>query len=333
MNRITIKDIAKLLDVNPSTVSRALKDHPDIGEATKKKIQQVARELGYRPNYQAIRFRQNKSGLIGLIIPEMGMFFFPSIIQAIEEITKKNGYNLIILQSNESLEQEKENALICKNFGLDGLLVCLSKETVAIPHFTDLLQSKTPIVFFDKVLQNKESSTVVINDYQASFTAINHLARKGYKKISGIFESKNLEITQSRKKGFLAGLKKHKLTYREDFCFYVNTLAEAKTQFANLLNQKELPDAVFAMTDHALAGIIQAIYEKGLSIPDDLAIICISNGNLPYYLNPPITHIRHSGYMVGKAAVELLFDLMNDKITVTKRQIELETFLVELDSC
>jgi len=198
MNRITIKDIAKLLDVNPSTVSRALKDHPDIGAATKKKIQQVAKELGYRPNYQAIRFRQNKSGLIGLIIPEMGMFFFPSIIEAIEEITKKNGYHLIILQSNESLEKEKENALICKNFGVDGLLVCLSKETTAVPHFMDMIQSKIPVVFFDKVLQNKALSTVVINDYNASFMAINHLAKKGYKKISGVFASLSRRFLFSR---------------------------------------------------------------------------------------------------------------------------------------
>lgn len=333
MGRITIKDIAKLLEVNPSTVSRALKDHPDIGKATKEKIQQVAKELGYQPNYQAIRFRQNKSGLIGLIIPEMGMFFFPSIVKAIEEITKKNGYNLIILQSNDSLEKEKENALICQNFGLDGLLVCLSKETSTIGHFTDILQSKMPVVFFDKVIQKKETSTVVINDQMASFTAINHLARKGYKKISGVFGNPNLEITQSRKKGFLNALTKHQLPYREEFCFYTDTLAEAKTQFSDLLMQDELPDAVFAMTDQTLAGIIQAIYEKGLVIPEQLAVICISNGNLPYYLNPQITHIRHSGYMVGKTAVELLFDLMNDKVIVDKQQIELETFLVELDSC
>ena len=333
MGRITIKDIAKLLEVNPSTVSRALKDHPDIGKATKEKIQQVAKELGYQPNYQAIRFRQNKSGLIGLIIPEMGMFFFPSIIQAIEEITKKNGYNLIIFQSNDSLVKEKENALICQNFGLDGLLVCLSKETSTITHFTDKLQAKIPVVFFDKVIQKKEVPSVVINDQMASYTAINHLARKGYKKISGVFGNPNLEITQSRKKGFLAALAKHQLTYHEKFCFYTDTLKEAKNKFTNLLTQEELPDAVFAMTDEILAGIIQAIYEKGLSIPEQLGVICISNGNLPYYLNPSITHIRHSGYMVGKTAVELLFDLMNDKIIVDKQQIELETFLVELDSC
>lgn len=333
MGRITIKDIAKLLEVNPSTVSRALKDHPDIGKKTKEKIRQVAKELGYQPNYQAIRFRQNKSGLIGLIIPEMGMFFFPSVVQAIEEITKKNGYNLIILQSNDSLEKEKENALICQNFGLDGLLVCLSKETSSIGHFTDMLQIKMPIVFFDKIIQKKENPTVVINDQMASYTAINHLARKGYKKISGVFGNPNLEITQSRKKGFLNALAKHQLSYYEEFFFYADTLEEAKNQFTNLLMEEELPDAVFGMTDQILAGIMQAIYEKGLSIPEQLAVICISNGNLPYYLNPPITHIRHSGYMVGKTAVELLFDLMNENMIVDKQQVELETFLVELDSC
>ncbi len=333
MGRITIKDIAKLLEVNPSTVSRALKDHPDISVSMKEKIQQVAKDLGYQPNYQAIRFRQNKSGLIGLIIPEMGMFFFPAVVKAIEEIVKKNGYNLIILQSNDLLEKEKENALVCQNFGLDGLLVCLSKETMDVGHFTETIQRKMPIVFFDKVIQQKECSTVVINDELAAITAINHLARKGYKKISGIFGNQNLEITQSRKKGFLKALTKHRLLHYGEFCFHADTLEESKRKFAELLEQSVLPDAVFTMTDQTLAGVIQAIYEKGLSIPEELAVICISNGNLPYYLNPQITHIRHSGYAVGKTAVELLFDLMNDKVVVSNNQLELETFLVELDSC
>ena len=321
------------MEVNPSTVSRALKDHPDIGSETKAKIQKIAKELGYFPNYQAIRFRQNKSGLIGLIIPQMGMFFFPSVIQAIEEIAKKNGYNLIILQSDNLLEKEQENAIICQNFGLDGLLVCLTQGTTSLNHFQELLQNKMPIVFFDKIIKKEEYSTVVINDFHASFTAINHLAKKGYKKISSMFGHKNLEITQQRKKGFMAALEKHNLPFREAYCFHCSTLEEAKTNFTQLLQQDERPDAVFAMTDETLAGIIQSIYEKGLSIPKDIAVICISNGNLPYYLNPQITHIRHSGYAVGKTAVELLFDLMNEKIVVAKRHLELETFLVELDSC
>lgn len=333
MKRITIKDIAKLLEVNPSTVSRALKDHPDIGQRMKDKIQRVAKELGYQPNFQAIRFRQNKSGLIGLIIPELGMFFFPSVVKAIEEITKKNGYNLIIFQTNDLLEKEQETANICQSFGVDGLLVCLSKETNTIEHFSEFLQNKTPIVFFDKIIQNKNFSTVVINDEMASFTAINHLAKKGYKNISGCFGNSNLEITKSRKKGFLTALQKHGLTYKEEFCFYVDTLEEAKEKFSRILDQSKLPDAIFAMTDQILAGIIQAIQEKGLSIPEQLGVICISNGNLPYYLNPKITHIRHSGAVVGKEAADLLFDLIDDKISVNANQVEIETFLVELDSC
>ena len=148
MARITIKDIAKLLEVNPSTVSRALKDHPDIGEKTKEKIRRVAKDLGYFPNYQAIRFRQRKSGLVGLIIPDMGMFFFPSVVKAIEEITRKNGYNLIVFQSNEILEKEIESTKICQSFGVDGLLICLSNETTTLQHFEEILQKQNASCLF-----------------------------------------------------------------------------------------------------------------------------------------------------------------------------------------
>ena len=128
MSRITIRDIAKLLGVHPSTVSRALKDHPDIGSTMKKKIQEVATELGYHPNYQAINFRQRKSKLIALILTEVGRFFSPDMIRAIEGIAKARGYSFVIFQSNDSLEKEKECIDLCRSFGIEGLLVSLSKE-------------------------------------------------------------------------------------------------------------------------------------------------------------------------------------------------------------
>jgi len=333
MSRITIKDIAKLLQVNPSTVSRALKDHPDIGATMKKKVQQVAKDLGYHPNYQAINFRQKKSKLIGLIIPEMGMFFFPDVVNAIEEIAKKNGHHLIVFQSNESLEKEKESVAICQNFGVDGLLVCLTRETQTLHHFDPLLQENIPIVYFDKVLQDPNNATVVINDFKASFTAVTHLAKKNYQNIGGCFGNENLRITQQRKKGFIAGLTKHGLNYQEEYCFHANTIQEAQNKFSVLLQGKNTPDAVFAMTDQILAGIIQVIHEEGISIPKDMALISISNGNFPYYLYPKITHIKHSGHFVGKTAADLLFDLIAAPDKVIQKQIELETYLVELDSC
>ncbi len=333
MSRITIRDIAKLLSVHPSTVSRALKDHPDIGPAMKKKVQQVATELGYHPNYQAINFRQRKSKLIALILTDVGQFFSPDMIRAIEEVAKAKGYSFVIFQSNDSLEKEKECIELCRNFGIEGLLVSLSKETKSLEHFQPIIQSEIPLVYVDKVIHQEKNATVIINDFKAAYTAINHLAKKNYKKIAGVFASKNLTITQQRKAGFLSALEKHQLSYNEALCIYANTPSEASIYFKKLLQQKEKPDAIFVMTDELLAVIIKIIYEEGLSIPKDMALIAISSGYLPYYTNPQITHIRHSGYSVGQAAVNLLLDLINNPKINIQKQFELETYLVELDSC
>ena len=332
MGRITIRDIAKLLEVSPSTVSRALKDHPDIGKKTKEKINQVAKDLGYQPNYQAIHFRQRKSRLIGLILPEMGRFFAPDMVKAIEEVTKKKGYNFIIFQSNELLEKEKECVALCQSFGVDGLLVSVSRETKTIDHFNPLIQNDIPVVLVDRVIQQVKNPTVTINDFDAAFTAISHLAKKNYQNIAGVFASENLMITKRRKTGFIAALEKYHLSYRREFCFHANTVELAKTLFLQLLKKPEKPDAVFIMSDKLLTAIIQVIYEKGLRIPQDMAIICISNGYLPYYINPKITFIKHSGYNVGQAAANLMVDLM-EQPKVEHQQLELETYLVELDSC
>lgn len=333
MSRITIRDIAKLLEVSPSTVSRALKDHPDIGKATKAKINQLAKELGYQPNYQAIHFRQRKSKLIGLILPEVGRFFAPDMVKAIEEITKKKGYNFIIFQSNELLEKEKECVGLCQSFGIDGLLVSVSRETKTIDHFNPLTQNGIPVVYVDKVIQQANNTTVMINDFDAAFNAVNHLAKKNYKKIAGIFASKNLMITQQRKAGFKAALKKHDISCFEEFCFHTNTLEETKAQFLQLLERKEKPDAVFTMSDELLTAAMQVIYEQELKIPQDIAVISISNGYVPYYMNPKITFIKHAGYYVGQAAANLLVDLIEHPTKVEQKQLELETYLVELDSC
>jgi len=333
MSRITIRDIAKLLEVSPSTVSRALKDHPDIGKATKEKINQVAQELGYQPNYQAIHFRQRKSKLIGLILPEMGRFFAPDMVRAIEEITKKKGYNLIIFQSNELLEKEKECVALCQSFGVDGLLVSVSIETNTTDHFNSLTQNDIPIVLIDKVIQQGKYATVTINDFDVAFTAINHLAKKNYQNIAGVFDNENLMITRHRKAGFVAALKKHDLNYSNECCFYASTEEEAKVQFLQLLKKTEKPDAVFIMSDKLLTAVIQVINEERVRIPEDLAVISISNGYIPYYIHPKITFIKHAGYHVGQVAANLLVDLIEHPKMVAQKQVEVETYLVELDSC
>ncbi|MFK7981680.1 MAG: LacI family DNA-binding transcriptional regulator [Saprospiraceae bacterium] len=333
MNRITIRDIAKLLEVSPSTVSRALKDHPDIGKTTKDKVKRVADELGYFPNNQAVNFRQRKSKLFGLILPELGRFFSPDMVRGIEEITRKKGYSLVIFQSNESLEKEKECVNLCRSFGIDGLLACLTRETKNIDHFQGFAKNNIPVVFVDKVIKDQGSARVLINGYNAAFTAIQYLAKRNYQKIGGIFAYENLTMTKRRKAGFQAALTKHQLPYKEGFCIHGSTIEEIKIGFLQLLKQVERPDAIFTMTDEILSAVIQIIHEEGLVIPKDIAVISISNGYLPYYINPKITFIKHSGYEVGKTAADLLVDLMENPSMILQRHIELETYLVELDSC
>ena len=182
MGRITIKDIAKLLKISPSTVSRALKDHPDISLETIEQVKRVAEDLGYAPNYQAINFRKQESRIIGVILPDMNMFFFPSIIQAIEAEISNRGYHLIVLHSNDLLEREKQNVNICRNFGIDGLLVSLSSETRNVDHFKTIAQKGIPIVYFDRVLENDAIPQIIIRDELVAEKAVTHLISRGRKK-------------------------------------------------------------------------------------------------------------------------------------------------------
>lgn len=333
MGRITIRDIAKLVQVNPSTVSRALKDHPDIGAKMKAKINQVANELGYVPNYQAIQFRQRKSNLIGFILPKMENFFAPDMVSAIEEISKKKGYNFIMFQSNELLEREKECVELCQSFGVDGLLVSVSRETNTIGHFEALNRNNIPVVFVDKVIDQGNNALVIIDDFEAAFNAVNHLAKREYQNIAGAFADENLMISQQRMAGFKAALEKHDLAYRPELCFHSTSEEHTKSIVRQMLQLPQKPDAIFSMTDPLLTAIIQVIYEEGLRIPQDVAVICISNGYVPYYMNPKITFIKHSAYKIGQVATTLLVDLIEHPDRVTQKKLELETYLVELDSC
>ena len=333
MSRITIRDIAKLVGVNPSTVSRALKDHPDISTSMKAKIQQVADELGYYPNIQAVNFRNNQSKVISLILPEIGRFFMPDMLSGMEEIARKRGYTLVIFQTNDLLEREKECLVLCRSFGVDGILISLSIETSSTEHFEIFYKNDVPVVLVDKVISDDNSATVGINGFNSAYTAIQHLAKRNYKRIAGILGNENLSITKNRKAGYLATLKNFNLPIIDTFCLHSNSIKETKRKVIDLLTSNNPPDALFCMTDDILSGVMNAIYELNIRVPEDLAIISISNGYLPYYCQPNITHIKHGGYPTGIAAANLLVDLIEIPKQVNNLHIELETFLMELDSC
>lgn len=319
MKRYTIKDLARLLQVSPSTISRALADHPDIGEKTKKRVRQLAEELGYKPNYMAANFRKKNSKLIALIFPEINMFFFPSVIKAFEEKIHAAGYSLIVFHSNNSLEREMENLELCVQFSVDGILLSVSSETCNLDHLEEVIDS-IPLLLFDRVIPNDTVATITIDDRKVAYQAVELLMQRGHKNVCGLFGAPNLYISTERAKGMKEAMLDHGVTPHEEFILY-GRKKEVMTQLVKLFDAARYPSAIFAMSDELLVGIYQLLAQHQLSIPDDVAVICISEGDSTDFFFPKVTYIKHSGEEAGERAAQVLLKLINKEPLLNKNQL------------
>lgn len=329
MKRATIKDIAAVAGVNVSTVSRALRDHPDIGVTLRTKIKQLANDMHYHPNMLAVQLRKQKSNTIGLIIPEANMFFVPSVIKGISNAVKKAGYRLLVLQSGESYEQELENVAICNEYGVVGLLISLTNETDNLGHLLELKDSGTPIVLLDKSLDNSTIDEVIIDDVEGTQTCIKYLIEIGCKRIMGLFGNPNLMITHKRLEGFLNSVKNFSCEncIESEHHFVDNTFSTwacVEDRFPNFQ-----PDAIFAMSDEIIAGIVPALKKMKIQIPEQCSVIGISDGYLPKILDPHVKFLHHDGYALGElAANQLIKKLTMQTIQDVQERLILPTKLV-----
>jgi LacI family transcriptional regulator len=316
MKRITIKDVATQAGVNISTVSRALKDHPDIGAPLREKIKKIAIELNYHPNMTAVQLRKQKSNIIGLIIPEANMFFFPSVIKGISEVIQKSGYKLLVLQSSDELQQEIENVRICYENGVDGLLMTLSNQTDKLDHLQELKEAGIPVVLLDKVLDNNDFDEVIINDSKATQMCVEYLINTGCRRILGLFGNRALMITSKRLEGFNEIIEsKQELSIASECHFVSNTfnawacIEKAYPTFK--------PDGIFAMSDELIAGVIPALKRLKVAIPDECSVIGISDGYLPKILDPEVSYLHHDGLNLGKMAANHIIQKLKDKDTTS----------------
>lgn len=336
MKRTTIKDIARQLGVNPSTVSRALKDHPDIGLPLRQEIKKLAEELHYRPNQMAVQLRQRTSRLIGLIVPEVTMFFYPSVINGIQQILHNQGYNLIMLSSNDSPEREMENIRICAENEVAGILISLARNSKAGSQLPMLLDLGIPIVMFDKIQDDLPFDSVTLEDLESAFFAVNHLLEKGCRRIGGIFGNPNMLITQRRVQGFRKALEARQLPFEEKYLFFADDSREAEVCAEALMAIDPAPDGVFGMTDEVMLGAMSAIVRAKRHIPEECSVICISDGFLPYRMQPKVTYLHHNGLELGELCAQRILaliesgDFINDHYTGDK--ILIQTKLVELET-
>lgn len=306
-NQITIKDIARILGISPSTVSRALKDHPDINSDTKKAVNELANKLKYQPNAVALSLKNSRSNTIGIIIPEIVHYFFSSVISGIEDIASQRGYTVIICQSNESFDREVANAKALLSHRVDGILISVSKQTNTFNHFQNLQEGGIPLVFFDRIAPEINADQVIIDDIEASYDATRHLIENGCKRIAHFAGPQSLLIGRNRLQGYINALTEAGLPVDNRLIIQADTFEKARNTVGLMLDSGIVPDGIFAVNDMTAIGAMQTIQKRGLRIPEDVSIVGFSDGYLSGVTDPHLSSVDQHGYEMGTMAAEMLF--------------------------
>ena len=311
----TIKDIANKLGLSPSTVSRALNDHPHIKEKTKKKIKLTADKLGYKHNAIAASLRNNKSNSIGLIVPRITMFYQSAVLTAIQNKLHEYKYNLIVCQSNESVEMERQLVKTLYASRVEGLIVSATLHTIDFSHFDVFSKSNSPLVFFDRVPTDYPANKIDGDEYNGGLVATRHLLELGCRRIAHIGGPLHCNLYHGRFEGYKAALLEYGLSVDTKLVFSHDLTAEnALKTGQKLFAKKPYPDAVFACNDTTAVAIIKYAKTLGIDIPGKLKVIGYSNGPLSQIVDPPLTSVEQHTDKVGAEAALMMMDLINEKI-------------------
>ena len=304
---ITIYDIAEALNLSPATISRGLKEHPSIRKDTRKRILDKAKEMGYRQNFFASNLRRNRTNTIGVIVPRLNSYFMSTVIAGMEKIANQAGYNLIISQSMESIAKEVVNVKTLYNSRVDGLLVSLAYATDDIAHFEDLLDKGVPLIFFDRVFEHPQCTSIVIDNYRAGYEVTQHLITQGRKRIAHITASLKRNVYADRLKGYKQALTDNGIAYDENLVFINNLSEQAGVDVCKTLLQMDArPDAIFTSNDACAVSCIRELKLAGLNVPHDIAVAGFNNDPLSKVIEPNLTTINYPGHEMGEMAASTL---------------------------
>ena len=311
--QITIHDIARALEIDSSTVSRALNDSPRVSVKTKKRILDKANYLGYQRNSLASNLRTNKTNTIGVIVPRISRNFFSNVISGIEETSYQAGYNVVICQSLESLEREKRimNSLLSNR--VDGILISPSMETISFDHLKAYKNHGGPIVFYDRPIDFDNCSSISINDYRASFEATEHLILNGCKNIAHFSGPEVVSLYQNRKKGYIDALKKHGLEFKESYCIESMLSEKEGIESAKKIMTLKKIDGIYSANDTAIIAAMQYFKSQGLNVPKDIAVVGFNNDPISEVIEPSLTTINQPDFEMGKIASSILIDQIENK--------------------
>ncbi|MEN8816332.1 MAG: LacI family DNA-binding transcriptional regulator [Nonlabens sp.] len=339
MKPVTLREIANKLNISVTTVSKALKDYPDVSPKTKALVKELASTLNYKPNAFAVNLRTRESKTIGLIIPVIVHHFFSNVIKGIIAQAEKKGYLVIILQSNESYELEKKQIELLMNQRVDGIIMSLANDTVDFKHLVDVINNDKPLVMFDKIAKIVNCSKVIIDDRKAAYDATKHLIDIGCKRIAHFRGSLLPQNSIDRFLGYRKALTDHGISYDPSLVYICEcdekSFEEGKKNALLLMKEHKDVDGIFINTDLVAIGAISEFNEAGVKIPEDIAIVGFSNWFMSSIISPSLTTIDQPGLKMGKAAFKQLYkeiQSMKKNEPIYYQQIVLKTKLIERES-
>lgn len=318
---ITIKDIARELGISPSTVSRALKDHPDISQSTRDAVNELAKRWNYKPNPIALSLKSGSSRTIGVIIPDIVHFFFSTIISGIEDIAYERGYNVMMCQSNEKWDHEVKNVQTLVSARVDGIMISVAKETTNFDHFRAASDKGLPLVFFDRIVEELDTDRVIVDDEVGAYNAVNHLLRMGKKRIVHLSGPTNLPIARLRIEGYNRAMKEYRLFPSPNDIIKCDTSEEANEIIPKILRRNPRPDAIFAVNDLTAIQALLIAKHMGFRIPEDIAIVGFTNSQIATLTEPGLTSVDQRGYEIGLEAARLLLARIEDRNRTSQTKV------------
>lgn len=325
----TIKDIAAVLGLTPSAVSKALNDHPRISDKTKIAVSEVAAQLNYEPNYLSSALRKGKSNLVGVIIPRVNSHFFSSVVENIEKVLNLNGYNIIMTQSNELFTKECQEIDTLLRIQVDGIIASMANETTDLEYYKKIKSKGVELVLFDRGEEELNVDYIGIDDYKSSHLVIEHLVSQNCKRIAHIAGFKHIRIYKERIRGYKYALEKSGLAVQENWIIESNLrLEDGRRIMQQLLDLSEKPDAVYVAGDIAALGALQVLLENNIKVPEEIALIGFSDEPFTSLTQPSISTVNQHSAKIGKLAAEAFIDRMNNPRKKSINRIILEPELI-----
>jgi LacI family transcriptional regulator len=314
MDKLTIKTLAKELQLSVSTISKALRDSHEISAATKTKVLALAEQLNYTPNPYASSLRKRKSKTIGVVIPEVVNSFFSQSINGIESVAKEKGYHVLIYLTHENLDNEKAILKDFESGRVDGVLMSVSRETVNSEHIIGLIDKDVPVIFFDRVFNDVHTVKVITNDFESAYIATKHLIKSGCKNPHFVSILGNLDIISSRLEGYKKALEEHHIKFSNANIINCTTNREHNyTILLKKLKAVKRPDGLLCSIENLSIIIYKVCEDLKIKIPASLQIISFSNLDTASFLNPPLTTVTQPAYEIGKVAAATLVKALEKK--------------------